>query len=65
MILFLSPLMRAGNGVLMLPLIGELDEDRSAIIVPRVLDEIKNERARVVILDVTGVGSVDARTAQF
>jgi len=60
-----TPLMRAGNGVLMLPLIGELDEDRSAIIVPRVLDEIKNERARVVILDVTGVGSVDARTAQF
>lgn len=60
-----TPLMRAGSGVLMLPIIGALDEDRSALIVPKVLDEIKNERAHLVILDITGVSSVDARTAQF
>lgn len=60
-----APLMRAGSGVLMVPIIGTLDEDRTSIIVPKVLDEIKNERAHLVILDITGVGSVDVRTAQF
>ncbi|HNF97655.1 MAG TPA: STAS domain-containing protein, partial [Pseudomonadota bacterium] len=60
-----TPLMRAGRGVLMLPLLGTLDEERTQLIVSSVLSAIKEERAQTIILDLTGVDSVDVRTAQF
>jgi len=60
-----TPLMRAGNGVIMLPLIGEIDEERASLILSRVLDTVKAERARSVILDITAVGTINNRSAQF
>ena len=60
-----TPLMRAGRGVLMLPLLGTLDEERTQLIVSSVLSAIKEERAQTIILHLTGVDSVDVRTAQF
>ena len=60
-----TPLMRAGRGVLMLPLLGTLDEERTQLTLSSVLSAIKEERAQTIILDLTGVDSVDVRTAQF
>lgn len=60
-----TPLMRAGNGVIMLPLIGEIDEDRASLTLARVLDAVKAERARHIILDITAIGQITARSAQF
>ena len=60
-----TPLMRAGNGVIMLPLIGEVDDERASLILARVLDTVKAERARSVILDITAIGGINTRSAQF
>jgi rsbT co-antagonist protein RsbR len=60
-----TPIIRAARGVLLMPLIGTLDEARATLIGERVLDAIKRERARHVILDVTGLPAIEGSTARL
>ncbi|PCC70171.1 Anti-anti-sigma regulatory factor (antagonist of anti-sigma factor) [Nannocystis exedens] len=58
-----TPILRVWPGVLALPIVGAVDEERAAAITSRTLAEVTATRARFVILDVTGVATSDARTA--
>lgn len=60
-----TPIIRAARHILLMPLIGALDEARATLIGERLLDAIKRERARHVILDVTGLPSLESSTARF
>lgn len=50
--------------VLLMPIIGNLDSERATIITETLLLRIVQERATHAILDATGVGKMDAATAQ-
>ncbi|MDI1443135.1 XylR N-terminal domain-containing protein [Polyangium sp. 6x1] len=58
-----TPLLRVWDGVLAMPIIGTLDARRTATITATLLEEVIRSSARSVILDVTGVETVDAATA--
>ena len=46
--------------VLLIPLVGEIDTERAQIMLERLLDGITAGRARIAIIDITGVPLVDA-----
>lgn len=58
-----APLIPISADVLVMPLIGTLDEARLAYALTALLQGITSARARVVILDVTGARNVDAGIA--
>ncbi len=58
-----TPLLPIAEGVLVMPLIGVIDDERARLILEALLEGVAQQRARVVILDVTGVRGVDARAA--
>jgi rsbT co-antagonist protein RsbR len=58
-----NPVIRVWEGALMVPLIGAIDRDRAARLTERLLSAVVEARARCVILDLTGVETVDAGTA--
>jgi anti-anti-sigma regulatory factor/HAMP domain-containing protein len=58
-----NPVLPIQEGLLVMPLIGVVDTARAALIVEGLLDAIAQHRARVVILDVTGIPVVDAEVA--
>lgn len=55
---------RLADGVLFVPLVGTLDGRRMAMLTERVLREVGQQRARVVILDIAGVSGIDQSVAQ-
>lgn len=58
------PILDVGHSVLAVPLIGALDEDRSHALAARLLPEVTERRASSVILDLTGVDTLDAVGAE-
>lgn len=58
-----APLLPLAPGVLVLPLIGSLDEARSLHVREVVLDGVVTHRARVLIVDLTGLRAVDGASA--
>lgn len=54
-----TPLITVWPGVITLPLIGRIDEERQAVISETLLRQVANEGAMYVILDVTGVSDAD------
>lgn len=58
-----TPLLRIGAGALVLPLVGALDSHRAARVVEGLLQAIEEQRAELVILDITGVPLVDTQVA--
>lgn len=58
-----TPVLQVGEGVLVLPIIGVLDTERSVQISERLLAEVVRTRASRVIIDVTGVEVMDTSTA--
>jgi rsbT co-antagonist protein RsbR len=58
-----TPILQLWDDVVALPIIGVIDQQRGEQIMERLLDEVSRSRARFVILDVTGVETVDTRTA--
>jgi rsbT co-antagonist protein RsbR len=58
------PVLPLSTQVLVLPLIGSLDTSRLDLIRERALEAIEQSRARVLVLDVTGVPEVDTHIAQ-
>lgn len=55
-----TPIIAVWPGVIALPLIGKIDEERQAAISEVLLGRVTNDAATHVILDVTGVSEADA-----
>lgn len=58
-----SPVLEVWSDVLAMPVIGALDDERSAQMTERLLSELTRTRARCVIVDLTGLDGCDAQTA--
>jgi rsbT co-antagonist protein RsbR len=58
-----SPLLAISDNVVVMPLIGSIDSRRAQHIMDELLQGISSSRARVAILDVTGVPIVDTQVA--
>jgi rsbT co-antagonist protein RsbR len=58
------PLLTVAEGVLVMPLIGAIDARRASLLQASLLDGIAACRARVAILDITGVAAVDRAMAE-
>jgi anti-anti-sigma regulatory factor len=58
-----TPVLQLRPGLLILPIVGGLDRDRLTQLRSGVLAGIRDRRARVVVLDVTGVPEVDSVAA--
>lgn len=58
------PVVPVLDGILIMPLIGELDQHRAAAMTSAILAAIASHRARVVIMDITGVPVIDTHIAQ-
>lgn len=59
-----TPVIKLWDGVLAIPLIGTLDSMRSQTATESLLQAILDQQARVAILDITGVPTVDTMVAQ-
>jgi rsbT co-antagonist protein RsbR len=59
-----TPVIKLWDGVLAIPLIGTLDSMRSQIATESLLQAILDQQAKVAILDITGVPTVDTMVAQ-
>lgn len=57
------PVLRVFQGVLVMPLVGDLSTDRALTMTERLLDAVVLHRARCVILDITGLSTVDELAA--
>ena len=58
-----APIIQVWEGVLVVPLVGELDAERAAAVMERLLTALTTSRARFAILDLTGVDGIDTQTA--
>jgi anti-anti-sigma factor len=58
------PIIPVGQHILAVPLVGDLDSRRAASIQQRLLEEVAEQRAQVVVLDVTGISLLDTAVAQ-
>jgi anti-anti-sigma factor len=59
------PVIPVLQGVIVLPLVGEIDTERAQSLMGRITEGVVAHRARMVILDITGVPFVDSHTAQM
>jgi PAS domain S-box-containing protein len=59
-----TPVLQVWEGVVVAPFIGTLDTQRAQQFMERLLDRVVQTNSAVALLDVTGVPSVDTRTAQ-
>jgi rsbT co-antagonist protein RsbR len=58
-----TPVLQVRDRLLILPIIGEIDAQRAQQLTQQLLHSIRNRRARVVVMDITGVPSVDSNVA--
>ncbi|APR76478.1 putative PAS/PAC sensor protein [Minicystis rosea] len=58
-----TPILQVSSDLLVLPVIGNVDNARARAIRERLLNRVRNQDVRGVILDVTGVEMMDAGTA--
>lgn len=59
-----SPLVEVWNGVVVLPIIGRVSEHRAQQIAEKLLGVISSRNVRTVILDLTGVATIDAASVE-
>lgn len=60
-----TPIAPVVEGILIVPLVGVFDAFRAESLTDKLLQEVSRSRARVVILDITGVPVFDADAAQL
>ncbi|MDY7041624.1 MAG: STAS domain-containing protein [Chloroflexota bacterium] len=60
---FTAPVIPVTEGVIVMPLVGTLDADRAQQVMRLLLHGVARHRARVAILDLTGLSAVDAVVA--
>jgi PAS domain S-box-containing protein len=58
-----TPVIQVWDKVLALPIIGTLDSNRAALLTESLLDKISEHQAEVVILDISGVPTIDTLVA--
>ena len=58
-----TPVLQLRERLLLLPLIGVIDTHRAQLVTEGLLNAIRENRARVVVMDVTGVGTIDSKVA--
>jgi rsbT co-antagonist protein RsbR len=58
-----TPVLELRDRLLILPIIGVLDSRRAKQLTDSLLRAIRANRARVVVMDITGVGAVDSKVA--
>jgi rsbT co-antagonist protein RsbR len=58
-----TPVLQIRERLLLLPIIGAIDTHRARFITENLLRAIRANRAKVVVMDVTGVASIDSRVA--
>lgn len=60
-----SPIIPVVEGIIIMPLVGNIDPERAKEITHTLLAGVTQHRARVVILDITGVPLVDSDVADY
>jgi rsbT co-antagonist protein RsbR len=58
-----TPVLPFREGMLLVPIIGIIDSQRARQLTEQLLGSIRGNRAKVVVIDITGVQSVDSRVA--
>ena len=58
-----TPITEIWDGVLTLPIIGTLDSSRTVSVMENLLLRIEQDRARVVVMDITGVVAIDSQVS--
>ncbi|MBK1735403.1 hypothetical protein CKO15_08920 [Halorhodospira abdelmalekii] len=58
-----TPITEIWKGVLTLPIIGTLDSNRTLVVMDSLLNRIAQQHTQVVVMDLTGAGSVDSLVA--
>jgi rsbT co-antagonist protein RsbR len=58
-----TPVLQIRDRLLMLPIIGTIDTHRARLLTESLLHAIRANRAKVVVMDVTGVAAVDTKVA--
>lgn len=59
-----TPIIQVWDGVLVVPLVGELSAERSDLLSGNLLEHVVARAATVVVLDLTGLSNVDSATAE-
>jgi anti-anti-sigma factor len=59
-----TPVVPVQQGVIVVPIVGSLDSQRAAQLISNVLGGIEEHRARLAVLDITGVPVVDTHVAR-
>lgn len=58
-----TPVLQVRDRMLLLPIIGVVDSHRAQLVTENLLRAIRAARARVVVMDVTGVATIDSKVA--
>jgi len=58
-----TPVLQVREGLLILPIIGIIDSQRARQLTEQLLQGIRGSRAKVVVMDITGVANVDSKVA--
>jgi rsbT co-antagonist protein RsbR len=58
-----TPVLQVRDRLLLLPLIGVIDTHRARLVTESLLQSVRANRAKVVVMDVTGVATIDSRVA--
>jgi len=58
-----TPVLQIRERLLLLPIIGVIDSHRARLVTDSLLRAIRANRARVVVMDVTGVATIDSKVA--
>ena len=58
-----TPVLQVREGLLILPIIGVIDTSRARQLTEQLLHAIRANRAKVVVMDITGVPNVDSKVA--
>ena len=60
-----TPITEIWDGVLVLPIIGSMDSERTMSVMENLLNRIDQDRSRVVVMDVTGMLSIDSQVSHY
>jgi len=60
-----TPVLRVWDGVLAMPVLGAVDEERAAQMTETLLQEVSNSAMSVAVLDLTGLEEVDGATMEY
>ncbi len=60
-----TPITEIWDGVLTLPIIGTLDSNRTMLIMDSLLNHIARQHTKVVVMDMTGVSSIDSQVSHY